>query len=477
MAAAGGKAGSSAFKEEEEAEAVADPIAARAGPSISPPAGGEAAATRSTAGALGRNAIWGALAAGVAAILIGALLPAQPIELHLSLDLKAAAAAVIFAIAVVANRQPTASGEGAGSGATREASAAGAAARANFAAPGRASLSGAAPSIAQGATSLDTIDQIEHLASVPDALLRGLIAWRPPGGPSSSEAEVQELVLKHQCPACHDVLLAPRQLSSGYHVCSACLDKLRDAGATTCPRSNDAVDFAATTAPATELVASLSARLGSCCACGCFEGTLDQLRSHLLGCAPARGVLLLRLCNLAMEAERRRLQPAALAARAVEELAADMARASPVLVHRIPPHALESTSSYWSSPPFCVRSRCFSLRMGPLPKSGSGGGAVASGSAITKATGPKYFCLLPHGHEERLRCSIFFAKRPGEGYKERKVHDWPKELAGHPWGPTVRAEELEELRQADGSLLLMVHAGGLGAEGEDSAINGGAGDT
>merc|ERR1719203_602052 len=108
--------------------------------------------------------------------------------------------------------------------------------------------------------------------------------------------------------------------------------------------------------------------------------------------------------------------------------------------------------------------------MGPL----GGGGAAANNAGPAKGT--RYFCLLPHGHEERLRCSIFFARRPGEGFKERRVHDWPKELAGHPWGPTMRGEEVEELRQADGSLLLMIHAVGLGAEGEDdAAMNGGTG--
>lgn len=144
----------------------------------------------------------------------------------------------------------------------------------------------------------------------------------------------------------------------------------------------------------------------------------------------------------------------------IDSLHNDMLGASPALAHRIPASAVERTSGYWSSPPFTARGRCFSLRMGPL-------GGSDAGSASSKEA--KYFCLLPHGHEERLRCSIFFARRPGEGYRERRVHDWPKELAGHPWGPTVQMDELRQLKQADGSLLLMVHVAGLGDD-EDQPV-------
>ncbi|OLP74412.1 hypothetical protein AK812_SmicGene46053 [Symbiodinium microadriaticum] len=54
--------------------------------------------------------------------------------------------------------------------------------------------------------------------------------------------------------------------------------------------------------------------------------------------------------------------------------------------------------------------------------------------------------------------------------KEWPVVDWPPELAGHPWGfrtwplifrPCVPLEEVEEYKQADGSICLLVHATGL----------------
>ncbi|CAE7780716.1 Cep104 [Symbiodinium necroappetens] len=73
----------------------------------------------------------------------------------------------------------------------------------------------------------------------------------------------------------------------------------------------------------------------------------------------------------------------------------------------------------------------------------------------------RYFCIFPHGHTDRLRCWFLFAKPPGRGYKEWPVVDWPPELAGHPWGPCVPLEEVEEYKQADGSICLLVHATGL----------------
>ncbi|OLP80614.1 hypothetical protein AK812_SmicGene38947 [Symbiodinium microadriaticum] len=49
--------------------------------------------------------------------------------------------------------------------------------------------------------------------------------------------------------------------------------------------------------------------------------------------------------------------------------------------------------------------------------------------------------------------------------EEWPVVDWPPELAGHPWGfrtwPCVPLEEVEEYKQADGSICLLVHATGL----------------
>ncbi|CAK9103816.1 unnamed protein product [Durusdinium trenchii] len=115
---------------------------------------------------------------------------------------------------------------------------------------------------------------------------------------------------------------------------------------------------------------------------------------------------------------------------------------SGVLVHRFPAAAIETGEGTWSSPIFSACNRLWSIRLGKH-------------STIAKSL---YFCILPHGHKDRLRCWFLFARPPGKGYKEWPVHDWPPELAGHPWGPSVPLEEIEDYKQADGSILLLVHA-------------------
>ncbi|CAK9089258.1 unnamed protein product [Durusdinium trenchii] len=104
--------------------------------------------------------------------------------------------------------------------------------------------------------------------------------------------------------------------------------------------------------------------------------------------------------------------------------------------------AIETGEGTWSSPIFSACNRLWSIRLGKH-------------STIAKSL---YFCILPHGHKDRLRCWFLFARPPGKGYKEWPVHDWPPELAGHPWGPSVPLEEIEDYKQADGSILLLVHA-------------------
>lgn len=330
---------------------------------------------------------------------------------------------------------------------------------------------------------------------VPEELLRALVAWRDPepelqrpppdegsgagagataGSGSSSAQEgaeaVEELRRRHECPVCLKVMLNPRRLSCRHHACSRCLLQLVDSGLNDCPSCCARADLKASLPPEEDLVSSLATRRCVCSACGSFEGTLEEVKSHLVGCTTALGVMTLRLYRGAEEAElERRDRRAAVAAAEIDALRVDMAGASPSLVHRFPAHAVERGDGYWSTPPFTAYGKAFSLRMGPV-----GGGAAAAASAATAGT--RYFCLVPHGHQDRLRCSLYFARKPGDGYKERRVHDWPVELAGHPWGPTVRAEELAQFKQADGSLLLMVHAAGLGAEGEDeTAVDGATG--
>eukprot|EP00928_Gymnodinium_smaydae_P024669 TRINITY_DN19895_c0_g2_i2.p1 TRINITY_DN19895_c0_g2~~TRINITY_DN19895_c0_g2_i2.p1 ORF type:complete len:500 (-),score=107.58 TRINITY_DN19895_c0_g2_i2:208-1707(-) len=169
----------------------------------------------------------------------------------------------------------------------------------------------------------------------------------------------------------------------------------------------------------------------------------------------------------------------------LERLYSDMLGACPVLVHRFPPAPADrssgSSSSQWSwaSPLFSACGRLWSLRMGPISAAGPGAGggsgnasggaghgAASAGASCggAGAVGGRYFCLLPHGHTDRLRCSLLFARRPGEGFRERVVQNWPPDLAGHPWGPTVHSAELETYLQADNSILVMVQAVGL-AEG------------
>eukprot|EP00927_Polykrikos_kofoidii_P027517 TRINITY_DN24172_c0_g2_i1.p1 TRINITY_DN24172_c0_g2~~TRINITY_DN24172_c0_g2_i1.p1 ORF type:complete len:395 (-),score=134.70 TRINITY_DN24172_c0_g2_i1:156-1340(-) len=133
----------------------------------------------------------------------------------------------------------------------------------------------------------------------------------------------------------------------------------------------------------------------------------------------------------------------------IERIYSEMISTSPALVYRFSAQAIASDEG-WSSPVFASHNRLWSLRTGPLTGSGA-----------------RFFCLLPHGgHTDRLRSSFFFARSGTRGYKERKVHDWPAELKGHPWGPTMPADEIKGYLQADGSVLVMIHAVGLGDDSE-----------
>jgi len=133
--------------------------------------------------------------------------------------------------------------------------------------------------------------------------------------------------------------------------------------------------------------------------------------------------------------------------RSICQLYKELEGASGVLVHRFRASAIETGEETWSSPLFTACNRLWSIRIG----------------RHSPAATSLYFCIIPHDHKDRLRCWFLFARAPGKGYKEWRVHDWPPELAGHPWGPSVPLEEIEDYKQADGSILLLVHAAGLQA--------------
>lgn len=142
----------------------------------------------------------------------------------------------------------------------------------------------------------------------------------------------------------------------------------------------------------------------------------------------------------------------------VERLFNDMANSSPALVHRFPADIMARADASWSSPTFSACNRLWALYMGPLCTLGGAVGASLRESGNTIAAVTRYFVLKPQGHKDRLQFFIFLAKSSGQGFKERRVQDWPPELAGHPWGPSVPAEDIEQCLQPDGSLLVMVQA-------------------
>lgn len=375
-----------------------------------------------------RKMLLGPSAAAVAAFILGQA-PARPIEVHIHLDLRAAVLLVVCACVMgmswASMLKPT----------VQESATAEPAPEVEVKSAATAPL----PSPEKG-PGLD----FEGL-DIPDELLRVLVAWRPEGARVTG-GEQQQL----QCPVCHSPMLRAKQTSCQHHACARCLERLHADGTRACPRCSASADLQALVPPAKEMVESLGARACTCTACQAWSGTWADFCMHVLSCAAAQGVVAVRSYRLGAEAEERRRRAALTAS--IDALYADMAGASPALVHRIPAHALESPDVHWSSPPFSACGRPWSIRIGPLGTAG--------------ASGSRYFCLLPHAHGDRLRCSFFFAKKAYDGFKERRVHDWPPELAGHPWGPTVPGEELAQYKQADGSMLFMVHAVGLGTESE-----------
>jgi len=189
------------------------------------------------------------------------------------------------------------------------------------------------------------------------------------------------------------------------------------------------------------------------CSCGDFEGPFATFEKHLAGCKLALACLSLRILNVTKAdiAERQARAESRLGVETTDLLRLEMLGAAPALVHRVPATIFEEDAQdkCWWSPPFSGCGWSFSLCI-----------------STTGITGSRSFCLVQHGHSQRLRCSIYFARRPGLGFVERRVCDWPIVETPLPWGPTVRWDELLDYRQADGTLLLMVHVNGLAENGK-----------
>jgi len=280
-----------------------------------------------------------------------------------------------------------------------------------------------------------------EVARLPEELLRSLLLVSEDG---LSEEAQQRL----ECPVCHDHMLLPRQTKCHHHACQRCLKEMLHRGLTVCPTCNVAGDLRDTQPPSKEVVESLEGMQCRCAACMDWKGSYADFRAkHVLSCDGARGAISLRLYRLASDAEERR---SLTDLSVISKLYDDMKGASPSLVHRIPAVTMANPNSHWSSPLFQACGLLWNMRMGP----------------IVGAPGSRYFCLLAHRHTDRLQCSLVFARKPGDGYKERVIHDWPLELAGQPWGPTIPGAEVQQYIQADGSLLFMVHALGLGIGSE-----------
>lgn len=149
----------------------------------------------------------------------------------------------------------------------------------------------------------------------------------------------------------------------------------------------------------------------------------------------------------------------------VDNLYTDLAHTFPALVYRFSPAVMNKREATSSTPTFRACGHLWTLCMGPMLTlaCGSSNSQRESRAAVLA----RYFVLKPRGHCNRLQFLFVLAKKPGEGFKERRVQDWPPELAGHPWGPSVPAEDIECCLQDDGSLIVMIQPVGLGMEGED----------
>lgn len=284
-----------------------------------------------------------------------------------------------------------------------------------------------------------------HVFDYPEELLRSLVSFPP-----IETNALQRL----ECPVCHDVMLIPRKMPCSHTACKSCLERMVAAGHTECPCCKQRFHLKDLVPASKEVKSDLSAFICSCKPCKEWTGTFSDFTRHMSHCPAVHGAVGFYNARHMATAQEHRSQ--SLKIQQAASVFEEMRGASPALVHRFPAASTESTDAggAWASPIFNAEGRLWTIRMGPHGSNGS-----------------RYFCLLPHGHNDRLRCSFVFAKTAGAGFKERRVHDWPTELAGHPWGPTIPAEELAGYKQADGSILLMVHAVGLGSEESSAPVH------
>jgi len=285
-----------------------------------------------------------------------------------------------------------------------------------------------------------------QIVTLPEDLLRSLFEPQM----QSVEEHQKELLT---CPCCEKVMLRASKVPCGngaHHACTSCLKSLHAEGQTVCPNCGGKADLADLKPPAEELTAALAKLPCKCTACGEFEGTFRRFQRHALTCMACHSTASFGNYRLSVEAEmRHQFRERA----SIEKIWQEMAGTLPALLHQVPADVLTEPDRQWATPYFGACGYLWSMRIGVL------GGRE----------GARYFCLLPHQTNTdrtapRLKFSVFFAKPPGQGFKERLVVDWPEDMAGHPWGPTMEAEELQKYMQADGTLIFMVHAHGLGSD-------------
>jgi hypothetical protein len=251
-----------------------------------------------------------------------------------------------------------------------------------------------------------------EVLELPQDFLHSLITWEADGGstPSASSAKLDQCIRQRS-------LMGIRK----FPTCQA-----------------DGVGPESVT-PDDKLETDLAGLRLSCAACEKWSGNFADFCTHLYEECPvvlrALAFRQYRLADQASAMNAMNIDPR------VQNLFSEMLATSPVLVHRFPPEAFNNDEHY-TTPPFCACGRSWCLVVG----------------SVSRGVETRFFGLLPHGHSDRLRCVILFAKSNGKGFLEKRIDDWPLEKAGFPWGPVLQPEQLQELRQADNSLLVMVHA-------------------
>lgn len=275
-----------------------------------------------------------------------------------------------------------------------------------------------------------TMDADNGVLGLPWEVLRSLVSVR------TEADDDQWRGLK--CPVCDKIMLQPQGTECGHHACAACLRDLAAQDTSHCPTCSRPADLRHCQPPSPQILEALSRLPCACAVCEAWEGMFINLCDHLPRCQAVQSVVALRHISLASREEQRRVR--ALLSDQSERLRADMAGASPSLVHCFSAEAMQRETA--SSPIFSACGRLWILQM----------------HAQAGEQPPRHFLVLPHDHSDGLRYRILFAKR-GEGFKERLVDDWPEHTGQG--GALVLAQELEGYVQVDGSLFLLIHAEGL----------------